>query len=656
LKTDVLLIPPVINPFSEDNKSNFIPLGILALASSLHKEGLSVQIYHPKFRLTNKQDYKKVAKDILKFGSGIIGFSTWCITYPASLLIAEQLKKENKQIKIVFGGPQASILATETLKEFPFVDFILAGEADISFPQFINEIINCTHDFSKINGLSFRNNQGKIITNKLNYFIKNLDELPIPAYELIPEANSISLDVGRGCPFHCTYCSTNNFFSKKYRLKSTERIIHEMNTSFKKAKIKAFSLDHDMFTLNKSKVLELCKRLIQQKEENGVKYTWTCSARIDCIDEEMLISMKKAGCESIFFGIETGSNKIQKSIGKNLNISRAYEIADICRNNGINMHASFILGFPDETLKDLEFTLLCIFNLILSGTIAQSSELTLLPGTHLYNKYHSRLRFDGNFSNFSYTFCGAEELQLIINYPKIFSSFYYLPVHTLKRKEMHFLTLLINSSAEFRNTFFLLKDLLQSEIKNLNLLDLFKSEYIKYYQENNDLKLSVSFWIHFLKSYLRKNITRIEYQSIYDVFAYEAFSALLKVKYARWQLVKLSNTSDFIFDNKKIRLNPTWKILTTSYKLNHIIPSENNWKVKTTTLKHGYYKYLLFAQSEQYCSYTAITQKDEILLQNLIEKPVSSFTQNNREQLRGKKMEYWLYKMNKLGIVDFVDI
>ena len=181
LKTDVLLIPPVINPFFEGNKNNFLPLGILSLASNLRKEGFSVQIYQPKHRLLNKQDYHKVAKDILQFNPGIIGFSTWCITYPASLLIAEQLKLENQQTQIVFGGPQASILATETLNNFSFVDFVLAGEADYSFPQFIKEIINKTRDFSKINGLSFRNEQAEITSNKLAHFIKNLDELPIPA-------------------------------------------------------------------------------------------------------------------------------------------------------------------------------------------------------------------------------------------------------------------------------------------------------------------------------------------------------------------------------------------------------------------------------------------------------------------------------------------
>ena len=344
----ILLIPPEINPFFKQNKDNFMPLGLLSLASVLRNNKYTPQIFKPRNRLVRVEDYKQTALDIARKKSFIVGFSTWCITYPASLLIAQELKKLSPKIPIVFGGPQASILAIETMINFPFVDFILCGEADLTFPLFVKEFSKPGKQLASIPGLVYRDSEGTIIQNKLNSVVQNLDEIPMPAFDLVPKNKKLVLDVGRGCPFHCTYCVTNNFFSKKYRVKSAQRIIDEMMFAYNKWNTKSFSFAHDMFTLNKKFILELCRQLIHLKNYKGIDFAWTCSARIDFINTEMLTAMKNAGCKSIFFGIETGSEKIQKSIHKNLTIEKAYELADCCRELNVKMHASFIIGFPDE--------------------------------------------------------------------------------------------------------------------------------------------------------------------------------------------------------------------------------------------------------------------------------------------------------------------
>ena len=652
MKSDILLIPPVINPFFEEDRQHFLPVGLLALASGVQKCGISVQIYEPGIRLLKKNDYVRIASEILKYNSKIIGFSTWCTSYAASLLVAEQIKKQNQHIQIVFGGPQASILAYETMLEFPFVDFILAGEADLTFQLLIKAILNDNHDFSKINGLTYRNKNQRITTINLGNAIVNLDELPIPAYELAPEMKTMSLDVGRGCPFNCTYCSTNDFFSRKFRLKSVARIIQEMNSAFQKLKIKTFSMDHDMFTMNKTLIHDLCVALIHQKEKTGIKYSWSCSARIDCVDKEMLIQMSDAGCISIFFGIESGSEKIQKSIRKNLNISKVYEIAEICREAGINMHASFIIGFPDETTTDIESTLKCLIKLILNGAIVQASELSLLPGTHLFKKYNDQLKFDGNFSNFSQTICGEEELKLIIDKPKIFSSFYYLPVSSLNRKEIKSLINLINNSGNFRNTFFLLKNLFLTDLQNINLFEFFKKEHSQLPDETGKSKMSFTFWINFLKTYLINNNIRLQHPLIYDVFAFEAFNALLKVKYSNWQLMNPQNSPSVFSEDKLIKIKPVWKILITSFQLEKIIPSKNEWNIENQP-KKGNYKYLLIALTEQNNIYTKLTSRDEFLLKKLKEQPVSQFLKRTKNQFSREITTNWLIRMGKLGVLNF---
>lgn len=308
LNCDILLIPPEINPvFSK--KRSFMPLGILALSSNLREKGFDSNIYRPVFKLFEKNDFLKVAEDILQNNPQYIGFSTWCNTFATSVLVAEQIKSLNPDVGIIFGGPQASIIPSEILTEFGFIDFVLCGEADQTLPELLMELDKKDNNLSRIPGLFFRNPKNEIIGNHDSGFVMDLDILPIPAYDLIPDTEILKLDVGRGCPFHCTFCTTNSFFSKKYRTKSTKRIIYEMQFAYERTKITSFSFAHDMFTLDKKFILEFCSKLIQVSKIKKIKFRWTCSARIDCVSQKILTKMKASGCHSIFFGIETGSKK-----------------------------------------------------------------------------------------------------------------------------------------------------------------------------------------------------------------------------------------------------------------------------------------------------------------------------------------------------------
>jgi len=200
INCDILLIPPEINPiFSEDKK--FMPLGILSLTSCLRKRGFNPLIYKPFIKLFNKVDFLNAANHILANNPRFLGFSTWCNTFATSVLVAEQIKSLNPEVVIIFGGPQASIIPSEILKEFSFIDFVLCGEADQTLPELLLELDKEDKNLSRIPGLFFRNVKNEIIGNQNSGFIPDLDVLPIPAYDLIPDTEVIKLDVGRGCPF-----------------------------------------------------------------------------------------------------------------------------------------------------------------------------------------------------------------------------------------------------------------------------------------------------------------------------------------------------------------------------------------------------------------------------------------------------------------------
>jgi radical SAM superfamily enzyme YgiQ (UPF0313 family) len=158
----IVLIPPIINPYHDGKDVSFIPLGLLAIAASLNKNRFAPSIYIPKIRLLSKADYQWVAADILSVKPLLAGFSTWCITYPSSLLVAEQLKFQSPSTPVIFGGPQASLVPRETLQNFPFVDFVLAGETDFTFPAFLEELNKDKPEWDHIPGLTYRASTGLI--------------------------------------------------------------------------------------------------------------------------------------------------------------------------------------------------------------------------------------------------------------------------------------------------------------------------------------------------------------------------------------------------------------------------------------------------------------------------------------------------------------
>ena len=275
----------------------------------------------------------------------------------------------------MFGGPQASVVDLQTLAAFPFVDLILRGEAEESFPLLLDELANWRR-MDRVPGLTYRT-EGQPRRNPNADVIRDLDSLPSPAYHLTGElqgASRAALEMGRGCPFACTFCSTNDFFRRNFRLRSPDRILHDMRSFAEVYGLSDFDLIHDMFTVDKRRVVAFCDAMIA----SGERFTWACSARSDCIDEPLLELMARAGCVGIFFGIETGSARMQTVIDKRLDISRAKEIIDAVEELRIGSTVSLIAGFPEETREDLEQT---VRNAYAFGTVFTLGPATQFAGS-----------------------------------------------------------------------------------------------------------------------------------------------------------------------------------------------------------------------------------------------------------------------------------
>lgn len=433
-KTDILFIPPISKPVFTEDYENFMPLGILTLCANLIQHDLKGDVYIPKHRLFDNNSFDEAASEIIKMNIPLVGFSTYCHSFSASVILAQKIKLKNPSITILFGGPHATLLSKEILQEFKFVDFVLKGEADLSIVAFLkyhnSKSKNIEH-LKNISGLIFRF-KGNIYDN--DYSIEDLDLnlLPIPKYDLINISNSANIDVGRGCPFSCTFCCTNGFFSKKYRVKSKEKLIKEIDFLYSNFNVQSFSFAHDMFTLNHNFINSFCDIIQLYQNDNEVKFKWSCSARIDCISDSLLENMANAGCVAIFFGVETGSQNMQKIINKKLKLNSVIKVLKKCIDVNIKPTAAFMGGFPKETRNDLNDTLRLMLECSVIGAKVQFSVLSIMPGSSLFDNNINYLEYDGNASDFSGSILSNEEIELIQKYPRFFSSFYYLPVPNIQ--------------------------------------------------------------------------------------------------------------------------------------------------------------------------------------------------------------------------------
>jgi hypothetical protein len=218
-----------------------------------------------------------------------------------------------------------------------------------------------------------------------------------------------------------TFCSTASFFQRSFRLKSAERLVRELDILHARYGFSEFKLDHDMFTVNRRKVLEFCEAV------NGRGYRWRASARLDCVDKELLEKMAESGCVSLYFGIETGSVRLQEICKKHLDLSLVGPMLDVAQGVGIETTASFITGYPEEQQQDQDDTLDMLGDCFRPACLPQLHMLAPEPGTAMYAQQRDRIEYDGYGGRYNALLVGSEDEQLILDQPDIFQTYYYYP-------------------------------------------------------------------------------------------------------------------------------------------------------------------------------------------------------------------------------------
>lgn len=380
----LLVNPPASERFP--STSRVPPLGLAYIAAALEKNGFSVQILDAA---VEELTIEKTAERILANNADIVGFTAMTPNYPQTEKIAIILKRKNPSLAVIIGGSHTTFLPEQALESG--FDFVVRGEGEWTFLELYNEL-NGQKDFRKIKGLSFKDGE-KIVHNADREFVKNLDELPVPAYHLLdidayqskmPPSNIrggrwLSYSSSRGCPFGCFYCSVTNFWGKIWRGHSAERIAGDLEQLKKTYNIKSVFFVDDNFTFKRERIIELC-RLMKEKK---LDIEWSCSCRVDQVDEELLKAMKSAGCWRIGFGVEAGTQKVIDWYGKKITIEKAVQAIKLCRKAGISPFCFFIIGAPIETEDDVKETISAAKRI--NPDIVGISFLTPFPGSKLYD-------------------------------------------------------------------------------------------------------------------------------------------------------------------------------------------------------------------------------------------------------------------------------
>jgi len=418
------------------------PLGVLSLAAVLEERGLHPEVvdlnrlYYDFRRASesNENDFSRYAASYFRERQyDFVGFGSVCSSYPVTLRIACEVKRLQPAALVAFGGPQASAVDKPTLQAYAPIDLVVRGEAEQTLPLLLDALAQ-GRLLDDVPGITFRRD-GKIVRNPDAAGIADLDTLPFPAFHLLPDMKTcrfMPLELGRGCPFACTFCSTNDFFRRRFRLKSPARMLEEMRRAKATYGIDTFELVHDMFTVDRKRVAAFCEALLQSPD----KFYWGCSARTDCIDEELIELMASAGCRGIFFGIETGSARMQKIIDKRLDLADSAARVRACDKAKIKTAVSLIVGFPEETKDDLRSTV-GFFADSLRSDHADPQLVILAPlaGTpiHQQHKENLFLHDEDADSDMSYRGWdqGREEKKMIAQHPDIFPNFYSVPTPLL---------------------------------------------------------------------------------------------------------------------------------------------------------------------------------------------------------------------------------
>lgn len=332
------------------------PIGLLYIATSIKTN--SNHIVRILDAAVDKLSLKQIGVHIKEFAPDIIGMTVSTFSLLECIDIARLAKEIDPGIKIIVGGIHVYIYPRETI-ELGCFDYGLLGEAENSIIQLLNKL-ETDENPSCIKGLVYKENGNTKFTG-MPELLTDLDSISFPDRTLLPykrynsliaKANPITIMItSRGCPCKCIFCDRPHL-GKVFRVRSAENVADEFEDCYRLG-IKEVLVYDDTFTINKQRVKDICRQIINRK----INIHWGIRARVDTIDEEMLELLKKAHCVRINYGVESGDPEVLKGLNKGITLDQAHKAFTLTKRHGMDALAYFMIGCPGDTIETIETTL-----------------------------------------------------------------------------------------------------------------------------------------------------------------------------------------------------------------------------------------------------------------------------------------------------------
>ena len=442
---DVLLI----NPYDENavkNSLGFItpPLNLMYLGGALENASFSVKIIDDDLE---KLGHEKISKITSKLNPKIVGITATTSTIKNALEYSNLIKKALPDSLIVLGGPHPTFMPIETLKNSESLDAIVIGEGERTMEELAENY--CDADKGKledIKGIAYYDlKNGNINLNQTRPLIKDLDSIPFPARHLVPfesysttKNQSCDMITSRGCVYSCGYCSSSLIMGKKFRSRSPENVVNEIEQLIENFKIKDIAFMDDTFMLNKNRA-----NLIADEIKNrGLDIGFVASSRVDMVDKALIEKLKSAGLSTLYYGVESGSQRVLNLMKKGITLKQAEDAVKVAKEVGVDILTSFILGFPGETREEIDKTI--DFSIKLNADYSQFSILTPFPGTPIYNDLKNKNLIDTeNWDQYTvlksvikYEKLGLSKSMVEHKLAKAYLKFYARPKYLLEHRHM----------------------------------------------------------------------------------------------------------------------------------------------------------------------------------------------------------------------------
>ncbi|KKO19568.1 MAG: B12-binding domain-containing radical SAM protein [Candidatus Brocadia sp.] len=405
-KTKILLLSPpqgLSTGHVEVPKFQVHPLGLLYIASVLEKYRYNVKILDA---LNFCKSLDEIKKTIIDFMPDIVGISATTPSANDAYAVAKVIKQINHETAIVMGGPHVTAMHDEALNSRD-IDIAVLGEGEFSMLEICENFEKKRNDLNNIGGIVFKSNGTIVKTNSRTKY-DELNNIPFPAYHLLPnfkdynppphwgkKGKFASIITSRGCPYDCSFCSVTRNWGRKYRYRSAENVINEIEYLNNNFGVNFISFRDSIATLHRRRLIDICKGIVEKK----LKITWNCNARINEVNLELLTWMKKAGCKSIFYGIESGNEQILSQF-KELKKEDIRQVVGLTHKVGIEPHGFFMFGLPGETKETMRDTI--NFAKSLKLHTAGFTTVTPFPGSRLWDyslNYNLVLTTDWNQYN-----------------------------------------------------------------------------------------------------------------------------------------------------------------------------------------------------------------------------------------------------------------